>query len=683
MNNPYFDETEVRKAIAQLYPNGDAFEVRIIGKKKMQPSAYFKDVDNLIKGLEENFLQGCNAYITLNQLKPEIYERDQQERFMSGVNTTSDADIDGYKWLFVDLDPVRPSGISSSDEELEYAKQKLIKVGTYLHELGFERPIQAMSGNGYHLLYRINLANNEENRQLIKKCLEALSMLFSDEKIKIDVVNFNPSRICKLYGTLAQKGSGSDARPHRMSKILGDVRVPEVTDKAFLEKLASELPQETIKPTPQNNYNPHSFDIEEWMGKYGIQYKDKVSFHDGFKYVLKECPFDANHKAPDSMITVAGNGAIGFKCLHNSCANHKWKDLRLMFEPNAYEYNENDKRIEEGFAQFNHNRPEPEKPKQEDGEAKFLTMLDILNKDYPDPEYVRTGINIIDKTMLGLEKGKISVVSGLRGSGKSTLLGQIILNAINEGYHVVGYSGELSDKSFANWIMKQAAGKDFVSESAKMKEHFFVDKELMQRIGKWMGEKFWLFDNESTLDLQKIIKGLRIKINESKADLVIIDNLMSLDIGSLDRMDKYNAQTQFLWELKHMAEMTNSHIVLVAHPRKATGFLRMDDISGTSNIGNIVDNAFIVHRVDEDFKRLSKQTLGWKDDHRIYNSNCTNCVEIAKDRENGTRDVFVPLYYEPQSKQMLNYANEVHHYGWRTDQDGFIPEEDSMETIPF
>ena len=97
-------------------------------------------------------------------------------------------------------------------------------------------------------------------------------------------------------------------------------------------------------------------------------------------------------------------------------------------------------------------------------------------------------------------------------------------------------------------------------------------------------------------------KFLEKKIIQTRADICIIDNLMALDIGDYSPRDKYEAQTNFVWALKELAQITNTHIIFVAHPRKANGFLRLSDISGSGNIANIVDNAFIIHRWNKDFE---------------------------------------------------------------------------------
>ena len=97
-NDGLINPTELRKAIAQLHPNGELFEVRII--------------DNMD-------LRGTNVYITLNSLNDALYSRQQADRFLQAKTTTSDKEVDGYDWLFLDFDPVRLSGISSTDEELK------------------------------------------------------------------------------------------------------------------------------------------------------------------------------------------------------------------------------------------------------------------------------------------------------------------------------------------------------------------------------------------------------------------------------------------------------------------------------------------------------------------------------------------------------------------------------------
>lgn len=679
-NTELLNETEVRKAIQQLKPNGEVFEVRIPGRGI---SGYFKDADHLITAFNTVDLREQNVYITINRVKPELLSRSASERFKKTKEATSDKDIEYYEWFFVDLDSERASGISSSEAELKKSFELARKVYQYLRNIGFEEPIKAVSGNGAHLLYSVRLENTEENAQLLSRCLQSLDMMFSTEDVHIDTVNFNPSRICKLYGTLAQKGENTADRPHRMSRIIGDVKPVKQTKKAYLEKLAEAVPHEEIKPQRYNNYTPASFDIREWLARHGIGYKEKA-YKNGIKFVLDECPFDGNHKAPDSAIFQTSSGAIGFKCLHNSCEGKTWQDVRIKYEPDAYERaaDDRDRRIEEGWRQHNAgNQKIIYTPRQieEPDDPMFETAAMIISKPEKVRVFVQSGIRDIDRKLMGLEKGCVSIVSGLRGSAKSTLLSGIALNAIETGATVLFYSGELTDTNFMRWMMLQAAGKSYTVQSEKYENYFTVPADVQKRIADWMGPKFWLYNNNYGNKFSKIYEAIRAKTEEHKADLIVIDNLMALDLDGAN-VDKYEAQKRFVWGLKNLAALSNTHVIFVAHPRKALGFLRLDDVSGTGDLTNIVDNAFIVHRNNHDFRKYTQQEFGWKDTNPIYES--TNVIEICKSREGGMQDDFIPLWYETNTKRLKNDITEYVHYGWEPAlNEGFYPIDD--ESVPF
>src|SRR5205807_99622 len=97
------------------------------------------------------------------------------------------------------------------------------------------------SGNGCYLLYRIDLANDEASRELVRRCLEALAFQFDDAQVHVDQTMFNAARIIRVPGTLNAKGDDTQERPHRTSKLLspgdGELASPEL-----LTALAARLP---------------------------------------------------------------------------------------------------------------------------------------------------------------------------------------------------------------------------------------------------------------------------------------------------------------------------------------------------------------------------------------------------------------------------------------------------------
>lgn len=678
------DEKEIRKTINLLKPESKLFEVRVIGTqsgRKKVLSGYFRDADTLLTELHKWDLQGTNVYITLNTVNAACFSKAQSNHFEQNASATSDPEIDSYEWLFIDLDPVRITGISSSDEEFKRSTEMASKVCSYLRNLGWAEPIKAVSGNGCHILYQISLTNTPENVRLVERCLKVLANTFNDDFVHVDTSNYNPSRICKLHGTLAQKGTDTEERPYRMSRIFGAEGIGFVS-KVQLQELASELPEE-VRPE-RRSFQPfgEEFDIESWMQEHGIRY-DRKSGNDCTIYPLEECPFNHSHRNGDSKIFKYNNGAISFKCHHNSCQGKKWQDVRELLEPGAYEYRESDEddaRIEAGWKQHNRTKQniqyEPKDTTEEDpDEPMFLNAKMINALPVKESEYIRTGITEIDRWMKGLEKTKVTLISGCRGASKSTILSEIGLNAIEYGHTVLYYSGELPKHQFMRWMYLQAAGKNHTIRSKKFENTFYVPDDTKDKIAEWLGDRLWLYNNDYGNNFKTITSILPGQIKRTRADLVILDNLMALDISSLDR-DKYEAQTAFVLMLANIAKLTNTHIIFVAHPRKAMGFLRLDDVSGTGNLANAVDNAIIVHRNNADFRRLSQQAFGWKDGNEVYDG--TNVIEIAKNREDGIQDKFIPLWYEPESKRLKNYEDENIIYGWEQNQDddGFVPDDD-------
>ena len=655
MGNLRLNETEIRKTVSVMKAPGQIFEVRVILDEKTNYSGYFKDADTLIAQLHSVPVAEGNVYLLLNQLKEDCWSRKQANKFIRNVkDATKDSDIVGYEWLLIDLDPERTKGISSTDDEIELGYQKAREVFSFLKSYGFEDPILGFSGNGYHLLYRV--AIDVSVKDDIKKFLNVLDALFSTGALKIDTVNYNPARVCKLYGTLAMKGRDDPegGRPHRMSEIVYLPEEIKATKIQYLRAVNAIMPDEP-EVKHYNSYNPKEFDLDEWLRKYGIGFQ-KVQAGSATKYILDKCPFDDNHKGKDACLFVSANGAIGFHCFHNSCADKKWQDVRKLYEPDAYE--EKQKYTDDAlYGHFNTGKVKHTEPIPEGGAA-FLNAMDILNIEEPEEEFIPTGIYWIDKKMRGLKKTGVSVVSGSRGASKSTLLTQLCANVVDAGYKVAMYSGEMKNKNLLRWMNLQIAGKACI-EATQYDNYFVVSKENQRIIAEWLGDNFWLYDNQYGNDCARVIDQLEQVIQDKQIDLIVMDNLMALDINNLGR-DKWESQKEFVWQLHELAIRSNTHIIFVAHPRKPNGFLRLDDISGTADIANAVDNAFIVHRVNEDFKRLSGLYLSGKTKEVIFDA--TNCIEIAKDRDGGNQDVFIPLYYEKETKRLRNDKSEYKVY---------------------
>lgn len=642
-------------------------------------SGYFTDpkkAENEIK----KYNSKNNIYFVFNEIDEACYYRENHDFLQEyAKNLTADTNITRRKWILLDFDPTRAAGTSSTEEELNLAKEKMREAALFLKKNGFKLPIKASSGNGYHLLYRVDLPNDTASLNLIKTFLKSLDMLFSDESVQVDTSVFNASRITKLYGTKAVKGVDSTERPHRVSSIDYVPEPVEITDQKYIQKIADMLPKPEFQPSKYQGVG--QFDIDEFISKNGLSILKTSSWNGNRKYVLETCPFNAQH-GKDSAIFVTADGAIGFKCFHNGCAAHSWKDLRLLFEPHAYDYRDPEpsyqslgmKPSQTGIDVVQKLKEIPEK---EDNEVVKLlqrcrNVADIQPYDHSNAEIVRTGIETLDKNV-EVEMGQLVFLSGITGGGKSTILGMIENEALEQGYSIFAYSGELRADKFQNWIDLQLAGNHVLEfkNQRTLKRYYKVEDEAAKNIHEWYRNRFFLYDNKESMKYEDILQTMEAYRLHRGCRIFFLDNFMTIDTSSLADRD-LDAHKEFVNSLSRYAKTKNVLVYLVIHPAKVKeGCMRLNDIQGSGSLINSADSVFIVHRVNDAYRQYFTRNKTTANTKELFEAD--NVLEVAKDRENGMTGLNVSLVYVSKNKRLIDKKfqfNKV--YGWETfDFSGF------------
>lgn len=224
--------SQIYEAATALFELQQIIELRVLFTNRRIDSGYFNDhrllAENASHYDQDDGVKGI--FWTLNPVRAECFERAPNKMRISvsgskGERTTGDQDILERRLILIDIDPVRESGVSSTQAELDAAQNKTSAVAEFLTSKGWEAPWYGMSGNGCHLLYETQLPNDRDSGGQIKKCLEALSRRFDDDLVKVDTSVSNAARICKVYGTVARKGDNTEERPHRRSQFLGKMEV--------------------------------------------------------------------------------------------------------------------------------------------------------------------------------------------------------------------------------------------------------------------------------------------------------------------------------------------------------------------------------------------------------------------------------------------------------------------------
>jgi len=199
-------------------------EIRCIWPKGVDPSRSIKsrcfdqtqfESEQAYRAAVESYVarmnqQGFNLYATLNPLKAG----------MGQYSAAKDEDVVCRRRLLIDIDRDTGKEHPATESEIQAAKALGEKIANHLANLGWSEPIKIMSGNGHHLIYPLDdLPTSKEVTSSIKDLLQGLKSTFSSNGLSVDTTVSNPSRVTKLPGTLARRGTEITNHPYRVARI--------------------------------------------------------------------------------------------------------------------------------------------------------------------------------------------------------------------------------------------------------------------------------------------------------------------------------------------------------------------------------------------------------------------------------------------------------------------------------
>ena len=132
----------------------------------------------------------------------------------------------------------------------------------------------------------------------------------------------------------------------------------------------------------------------------------------------------------------------------------------------------------------------------------------------------------------------------------------------------------------------------------------------------------------------------------------LVDNLMSSRFGTSSDKDFYRAQSNFVGRLVEFVKQEETHLHLVAHPRKGDGkFLSdADEVGGSGDITNRADNVFSLQRLS---------------DHEAEKQGCQSVLRVLKNRAFGATAA-IGMDYDVPSRRFFRAGtgNPGKQYGW-------------------
>jgi len=280
-------------------------------------------------------------------------------------------------------------------------------------------------------------------------------------------------------------------------------------------------------------------------------------------------------------------------------------------------------------------------------------LADVKAVDIYNLERIYTKINEIDKVIGGMYFGQVILLTGKRGEGKSTFMSQLIVEALEQGYKTLAYSGELTDYHFKRWLDLQAAGPKNITTNLNQfgEETYFLTNDIEEQINNWYRGNAYIYDNNSIDDgeeFESLTETIEKAICRYGIRFVCIDNLMTaLDVDMKD--DLYRAQSKFIKKLKAIAVKFNIVVLVVAHPRKAQTSIENDDVAGSGDITNRVDVVMAYSRNE--------------------NGECDSKLSILKNRLTGkltSKGNEVKLFYSNSTKRISSLSSNNKAYSWES-----------------
>lgn len=522
------------------------------------------DLDAMAEWVEHHS-DATGIYYTLNVVPPDL------------KTSVRVGDIRRRRWLLIDLDRKKLQAnkdLSATHEEHEQVRSLALEVRDWLDGQGWPAPLLVDSGNGFHLLYRVDLPNDADSRILLRETLKSLGERFDCERGLVGRECHDARRISKLPGTWARRGPNLPDRPWRMCQLLHAPEEPLVVPVELLKRVAEGGGKEPPDPSVNGNGKAHKpFQVRADSGADAAYARRALEYECGKMFLT--APGNLNNQiyrsaaalgnfVPDLLdenevidrLIAAARGA--------GCDNPP-KDMDTLRRAL-----EKGKTTPRKIPARTTGKQEPQRPKVQ---PKIYTLPDLLGTEFPPPVWVVPGL---------LSEG-LTILAGKPKLGKSWLALNLALT-VAAGGMALGYRqtepGDVLYLSLEDRLRrvqdrarKVLAG---LGQEASRRLHIAVEWERQDRGG--LGDLHeWL-----------------VKVEQPR--LVIVDVWTKFRPISTSARSAYDQDYEHVSALKSLLDQHSTSGIMVHHCKKGKAEDAIEEVSGTLGTAGATDGTLVLTR---------------------------------------------------------------------------------------
>lgn len=515
-------------------------------------------------------------------------------------------DVKRWKNLIIDLDPVRPAGTVSLQEELDAAWTLHNKIYAEVIEPYFQGGMTFLSGNGYHLWAPIDLEVNQESIAVVSDFLETIKKIYQTYRVDVDTCFKNPAQLTTLYGTVKKKSLYRNVLPgttvvHRQSRIEKLVSRRQETSLEQLKEINNQLKIKYMKKEKsQREKNVEWF--KQFASEYNIAVKSYKEDDNGVFANLEKCPFCENDDSTGHAVKMWDNGdytKFYYICHHKDHCQVNTTEERRHWWKEYYRHITGTDLI----------TGEVVKEKEENPQREENTLIFSYNDVQAVPrEYVSTGYQQLDHWLGGgFQRSGYTLLGGKTGEGKSTFAYNFINNISKDQKILLA----LSEGS-----VEQIKGD-------------------MQRVIQGYRENIYLTQDLDLLTFEEQILD--------EYDVIFFDNLNSY---------KWEEQVKVSARLNTILPAHRASVVLLTHTQNGANFTYSDTISGSVDVRRYATQILCLQK-SEGWREKAKGIYGEKRERTFANyleehQDVNTILSIEKTRGEGVNTF-----------SMFNYANDI------------------------